>query len=86
MAADRLKTAFATFFATRDATNSEVNTFDPPIGRSASPADHPQNLNNTDVIADSKAPIYQWIKDSTTYPIFPVRSFAESWNQLLKSF
>jgi hypothetical protein len=84
-ACSRLKTAFATFFATRDNLNSEVNTFDSPLGRATTATGHPQNSANTEVIPDSKCPIYQWVKDSTTYPVFPVRSFAESWNQLLKS-
>jgi len=77
--------AFATFFATRGNLNSEANTVESPLGRATAATEHPQNSANTEVIPDSMAPIYHWIEDSTTYPIFPVRSFAESWNKLLKS-
>ena len=84
-AVSRLKTVFASFFAQRDASRSEVNCFHHPIGVSDGGATHPATAANDDIIPDTSSITYQWLLNGTTMPVMPVRNFAESWQQLTKA-
>jgi hypothetical protein len=81
----RLKTAFASFFAQRDSKRSEVNAWHHPIGVPDGGATHPATAANDLIVPDGQSISYQWVLNGSTYPVFPVRSFAESWTQLTKA-
>jgi hypothetical protein len=84
-AVSRLKTVFASFFAQRDATRSSVNCFHHPIGVPDGSATHPATAANDSVIGDDRNVTYQWLLNGQTMPVMPVRTFAESWQQLTKA-
>ena len=88
----RLKTAFLTFYASRptDGDGSEVNLFHHPLGASGD-SSHPKTLPNPAGSSDGLAVPssqniqYQWLINSTPYPVMPVRTSKESWLQLTKA-
>jgi hypothetical protein len=84
-AVSRLKTSFASFFAQRDDTRSEVNAFHHPIGVPDGGASHPSTPANDDIVPDSQSIQYQFNLNGSVSPIYPVRTFAESWCQLAKA-
>ena len=88
----RLKTAFLSFYASRpsDGDGSEVNLFHHPLGPgSGTDATHPSTTpgSGSDGLAvdNSKQLQYQWLINSTPYPVMPVRNSKEAWTQLTKA-
>jgi hypothetical protein len=84
-AVSRLCSSFASFFAQRDDTRSEVNAWHHPIGVPDGGASHPATETNDDVVPDSQSISYQWNLNGSVSPLYPVRTFTESWCQLAKS-
>ena len=85
----RLKTAFLSFYASRPANgeSSEVDLFHHPLGPSGD-ATHPATLPATSdglAVDNSKQIQYQWLINSTPYPVMPVRNSKEAWTQLTKA-
>ena len=85
----RLKTAFLTFYASRptDGDGSEVNLFHHPLGASGD-SSHPATVAASSdglAVPSSQNIQYQWLINSTPYPVMPVRTSKESWLQLTKA-
>ena len=85
----RLKTAFLTFFASRpaDGDESEVNLFHHPLGATGD-ATHPATAKSSSdgrAVDNTKQIQYQWLINSTPYPVMPVRNSKEAWTQLTKA-
>ena len=86
----RLKTAFLTFYASRpeDGVSSEVDLFHHPLGPSGDathPATTPGSGSDGLAVDNSKQIQYQWLINSTPFPVMPVRNSKESWQQLTKA-
>ena len=85
----RLKTAFLTFYASRpnDGLGSETNLFHHPLGASGDSSHPATAAGSSDGLAVplSQNITYQWVINSTPYPVMPVRNSKESWTQLTKA-
>jgi hypothetical protein len=85
----RLKTAFLTFYASRpqDGLGSEVNLFHHPLGATGD-ATHPSTGTATSdglAVDNAKQIQYQFLINSSVYPVMPVRNSKEAWTQLTKA-
>lgn len=85
----RLKTALLSFYASRPAKgiSSEVDLFHHPIGPYGD-ATHPSSLVGTSdglAVGNDKQITYQWLINSTPYPVMPVRKFKKAWTRLTKA-